>query len=756
MDLYTANDNITVTGIVTEVIFSNEDNGYAVCSIQTDGGKSEITARGIMPFVLPGESVILTGHFENHKVYGLQFAVETYEKHFPDNVTDMETFLASGLIEGVGAATARNIVKAFGEDTVSVLRDNPERLEEVRGITHARAVKIGEAFKEYSQTSEIVILFNKYGLSTGTALKVYRKYGSLSVDAVKKDPYALIDQVPEIGFKTADRIGMAMEFDPVSDNRVCAGIIYVMGMVLSNGHTYYPLDHLVTETAGYIGVPEEAVRNAADILQTREKLSVSEKDGTKIAMLKYIRDAESYTANRLKMMSERTYPVSDEDMDDAISKFEKQTGLVLDDRQRSAVRNSAGSGISIITGGPGTGKTTIIRALVQLLTSRKRKCMLAAPTGRAAKRMTEACGLPAKTIHRLLEYTPAVSDVSLNTDSFGEPKTPEFRKNESNPLDTNVLIIDESSMVDIILLYHLIKAVPPDAQLIFVGDRDQLPSVGPGNVLKDMIRSEAFNTVVLDSIYRQEQGSMIAVNAHRINEGFLPETGKDINDFFILRRYTPEDTLNTLLDVVGTRLPARYGIDPMKDIQVLIPGKKGISGVINVNARLQEMLNPPSRSVKEHNFGDILFREGDRVMQIKNNYDIYWSSTEKTGIEGNGIFNGEMGIIQKVDNAARTVSVLFDDDRLAIYDYPSLNQLEHCYAVTVHKSQGSEFDYCVIALMRGMPLLMTRNILYTAVTRARKMAVLIGDPECIQEMVENNSEQRRYTLLKERITGEIL
>lgn len=746
-------NEITLHGTVVDIIYENEDNGYKICDILCDGHR-EVTARGTLPFLFAGEIVTLTGHYENHKVYGDQFIVTGYTKALPDTVEDTETFLASGLIEGVGPSTAKAIVRKFGAETVDVILHAPEKLEAVRGITHSRALRIAETFREYEQMSELVVFFNKYGISTGMALKIYQKYGGLAIEIVQKNPYRLIDDIPEIGFKTADRIGISLGVGADSGSRICAGVLHILSCALGSGHVYVPEPQLIQESALLLGIPESDILPCLETLSNLRRITCIGDAHWRRVFLTYMDECEAYIAGKLWQLSRNSMPVRDSNFEKSISQFESQSGLVLDENQRCAIKQSAEQGFSIITGGPGTGKTTIIKALVHLLTGQKRKCVLAAPTGRAAKRMTEACGLPAKTIHRLLEFSAAIHDGDLLSGS-GETAREDFRlefgKNEANPIDANVLIIDETSMMDTILLYHLLKAVSSDAQLIFVGDQDQLPSVGPGNVLKDLIHTGVFPTVVLNVIYRQETQSMIAYNAHRINHGELPEMNRKERDFFLLTRRTPNDTMTTMLDVVCRRLPQTYGIDPMRDIQVLIPNKKGICGVMNANALLQQELNPPEDSKKEYHASAGIFREGDRVMQVRNNYEIIWQKRGKPGVEGKGIFNGEMGMIESIDTKNREVTILFDDERVAVYDYPSMNQIEHCYAITVHKSQGSEFDYCVIPLMPGPPMLMTRNILYTAITRARKMVVLIGNGICIETMVSNNTEQKRCTYLAERI-----
>lgn len=747
-------NEISIQGTVVEIIYENEDNGYKICDVIYDGG-TVVTVRGTLPFLYLGEFVTLEGYFSHHKVYGEQFIVTTYSKNLPDNVEDLEIFLASGLIEGVGPATAKAIIRKFGTDTVRVILTSPEQLETVRGITYKRAIRIAETFQQYEQMRELTVFFNKYGISTALALKVYRKYGGLALEIVQKNPYRLIEDIPEVGFKTADRIGISVGIGIDSSSRICAGILHVLAAGVGNGHVYIPEDQLRKETSFLLDVDEKYIESALDTLVSLGKVTCVGTQIPRRIFLSYMYGCESYIAMRLCQLKENRMPIRKQHYEKHLKQFEEQTGLLLDDAQRSAILQSAECGFSIITGGPGTGKTTIIKALVHLLSGDKRKCVLAAPTGRAAKRMSEACGLPAKTIHRLLEFYAAASGEEMRQEGdylSKEDYRLEFGKNETNPIDANVLIIDESSMIDTILLYHLLKAVPNDAQLIFVGDKDQLPSVGPGKVLKDIIQTHVFPTTVLYTIYRQKTQSMIAYNASRINHGEMPEFNYIERDFFLLPRNTPTDVMKTMLDVVCRRLPQAYHIDPMQDIQVLIPNKKGICGVIHANSLLQQALNPPGEMKKEYTNGaGIIFREGDRVMQIKNNYEIVWHKQDTPGVEGKGIFNGEMGVILSVDNPNKEITILFDEERIALYDFSSMHQIEHCFAITVHKSQGSEFDYCVIPFVQGPPMLMTRNVLYTAVTRGRKMVIMIGSNGGIETMVLNNTEQMRYTNLTEQI-----
>ena len=646
-------------------------------------------------------------------------------------------FLASGLFNGVGNATAAAIVAAFGSDTYDIILNNPEKLAEVRGISHNKAMKIALSFKEHFKMSDIVSFFNKYGAGTKLALKAYQKYGDVAVSVIENNPYILIDDIPEVGFKTADKIGRTMGLSYDFSSRIYAGIIHCLKQALQYGHVYLPLQILVDEASLLLQIDESKILSSIDEMDILSKIIlIKDESNSTIVYLPYMFYYERYIAKRLLDIKNYSFSIDEKNFDASISQFKNFAGYSLDENQISAVKQAGENGLTIITGGPGTGKTSIIRALVNFFTSCKRKCLLAAPTGRAAKRMTESCGFQAKTIHRLLEFSGDESD---------DDSKLTFKRDEDNPLDVDVMIIDEISMVDTILMYHLLKALPSDVQLILVGDKDQLPSVGPGNVLKDLIQSDLFSVVTLSVIYRQDNDSLITVNAHKINTGEMPELNHQNGDFFLISRNSVNECANAVVDLVTNRLPKTYSIDPFKDVQVLIPSKKGVSGSIYVNKMLQDKLNPAKEYKNEISLEDLIFREGDRIMQIKNNYRIKWFKKDSPEIDGEGIFNGEMGEVLQINNKTRELIVLFDDDRCAIYNFNELRQLEHCYAITVHKSQGSEFPYCIIALVGNPPMLMTKNILYTAITRAKKMVVVVGTREHIRLMINNDRQQLRYT-----------
>ena len=761
------NNNYTeITGTVQDLIYANSESGFAVIEFQPSGGGESIRASGIMPEVFPGELITLSGSMEIHRQYGETFRVHTLIKAMPSDSESLITFLACGLFSGVGEATAKAIVKMFGEETPDVILNEPERLSAVRGISSKKAEGIAETFKEYYNVSETLKFFADLGISTKVALAVYGKYGVNSVNVTCRNPYMLIDEVPQVGFKTADRIAVGIGVNQNSSSRVCAFIKYYLGAQLGFGNVCYPADKLLDSVAYELSVDRETAEEALNSLIAAGDCTLygqqtpltaqdagAEKDGRRepLVFLDFIARCEEEIAFSLIRLSEYTETAGNA-FRPFLKRFSEDTGIELNPDQENAVKAAVEHGFAVITGGPGTGKTTIIKAVYRYLSLTGLKCVLAAPTGRAAKRMSEAVGIEAKTIHRLLEYA-AFGGTEMSDTELGEERRLKFNRNESNPLDADVIIIDEASMLDTLLAYHMLKALKPGTRLIMLGDKDQLPSVGPGNILKDIIASGRFTVVTLSYIYRQVDESLISLNAQRINNGELPEMNRRNRDFFMVDVADPAEVPGVLSDVVVRRLPKAYGIDPVKDIQVLIPGKKGECGVEAVNPMLQSQLNPKTRGTEELVFGETVFRENDRVMQIKNDYEIEWRSITDLGIEGKGIFNGEMGRISAIDRSERVLTVLFDEEREAEYPFELLNELELCYAITVHKSQGSEFDYCVIPLS-GIPArLCTRNILYTAVTRARRMVVLVGDRRYIRYMVGNNTEEKRFTCLAERLRG---
>lgn len=730
-----------IKGLLEEIIFENEENGYKVCAFDADG--EYITIRGIMPYISPGEYMILQGKWENHREYGPQFSVETYEKRLPEKTEDIEIFLSSGLIEGVGAATARLIVDNFGVDSFKVILEEPYKLEIIRGISHQKAVRIHETLKEHQNISELVVFLSKFRIGTAQAARIFKVYGPDSVDEIKKDPFCLYRDIPGIGFKKVDEIASFLDYPVLAESRICAGVVNVLSEGCQGGHVFAPEEVLISACSRILSCNENNVKDALKLLEDRGEIKVTEGQYGKHIYLWSMYNKEIFISRKLKMLADRKFKVDKAHFEDTLNQFENYNNIRPDEKQKAAVRSAGENGFSIITGGPGTGKTTIIRCILHYLRSIGLKCLLAAPTGRAAKRMSEACGEEAKTIHRLLEINSNIDEMNMDSEDIS------FKRNETNPLEAEAVIIDESSMIDMVLFYHLLRAVKPGTRLIMVGDVDQLPSVGPGSVLSDCIDSGMFNTVILEEIYRQESESLIPVNARNINQGKLPKVNVGQGDFFLIRAGNQQKILETVVTLCSKRLPQTYSIDPITDIQVIIPTKKGPCGVVAANKELQRVLNPKEKYKKEIEAYGITFREGDRVMQIKNDYEMEWTRATVGEASGTGVFNGEMGILTDIDVKARTARVVFDDDREVIYDGLKLANLELCYAVTVHKSQGSEFDYCILPVFPAAPMLMTRNLLYTAVTRAKKMVIIVGGEENLAAMVGNDKEQLRYTGLKE-------
>lgn len=727
-----------IEGTIEEIIYTNEMNGYTVCGIKCD--KETVIAVGYMPFLSVGENVKVTGKWVNHPDYGDQLKVDMYEKILPQTIDAMEKYLASGIIKGVGPATAARIVRNFGKETLDIINFRPQMLAEVKGISLDKAIRIGQAFEEQKGLRNVVMFLQDYGISPSCCIKIHKEFGDKSINEIKQNPYKLADEVFGIGFKTADRIAMSLGIDPSSSFRISGGIKHVLTQAAGNGHTYVPEDKLRELTSQLLQTDVSQIENALVTLVLDKKVISEKFDGSSRIYLSPFYNAELAVCRKLIQLAYSDFKASIENMEDKLDKIEKDEGLELAEMQRTAVKEALGNGILVITGGPGTGKTTIIKSILKLLEKERCKVALAAPTGRAAKRMTEATGYEAKTIHRLLEIGYTGDDKDMN-----------FQRNESNPIEADVIIIDETSMVDIMLMNHLLKAVPAKARLILAGDVNQLPSVGAGNVLNDIITAGLVKTVRLTEIFRQAQESMIIVNAHRINNGIMPHLNLKDKDFFFVPRNNAEGVVRTVTDLCSRRLPETYDYDPMRHIQVLTPTRKGLPGVVNLNIELQRVLNPYHKSKKEKNSREYVFREGDRVMQVKNNYNLRWVKNGQAYIDGTGVFNGDTGIIKRIDEEERIIEVLFEDDRVVEYDFGILDEIEPAFAVTIHKSQGSEFPVVVMPVFSGPPVLMTRNLLYTAVTRARDLVVLVGEESTLSEMVANERETFRYSGLMDKL-----
>ena len=727
-----------IAGYVEHIIYRNTDNGYTVLNLVS--GEEEITCVGIFAAITEGENIEATGDYTDHPTYGTQFKVVSFEEKAPEDEEAIERYLGSGAIKGIGLAMAARIVRRFKEDTFRIIEEEPERLVEIKGISERKAMEIASQVNEKRDLRQAMIFLQQFGITMNLAVKIYNRYGQEVYGILKENPYRLADDIEGVGFRTADDIAAKAGIRTDSDFRVRSGILYTLLQASGEGHTYLPKEELTAKTVELLGVDAAVIeKNYMDLAMERKIImkQTSERAEIYASSFYYM---EANTATMLRQLN-ISYDVADAEIEHRIHKIEKQTGMQLDEHQVSAVKEAVRNGLLVITGGPGTGKTTTINTIIRYFEMEGMDIFLAAPTGRAAKRMSETTGFQARTIHRMLELNGGVEG------SAG------FERNESNPLETDVVIIDEMSMVDITLMNSLLKAVAAGTRLILVGDINQLPSVGPGSVLKDIIESGACNVVMLTKIFRQASTSDIIVNAHKINRGEEVSLDNKSMDFFFLKRYEADIIINVVLQLVKQKLPKFVDATPY-DIQVLTPMRKGLLGVERLNGILQQYLNPPDRSKREKEHGDMIFREGDKVMQTKNNYQLEWEISTKFGLtvdKGMGIFNGDMGIIKEINDFAETMTVEFDEGRKVEYSFKLLDELELAYAITIHKSQGSEYPAVVIPLLSGPSMLMNRNLLYTAVTRARKCVTLVGNEKTFSQMIHNISQQKRYSGLCERL-----
>lgn len=728
---------LKLEGMVEEIIYENPENGYTVCDISSGG--QLITLTGYMPNLTEGESVLVHGEWVTHIEYGDQFKVEYYERKMPSTETEIEKYLASGLLPGIGKSTARKIVEVFGTEALDVIEHEPDRLLVISGLSKKKVDAIYKKYVELIGVREVVIFFQRFGVSPSAAVKAFQLLGANTVKLVTENPYILADRVDGISFKTADGMAEELGIDKNSFARISAGIRYLMQQIgYLSGHTFLPRSTVAGQAAQFLEVEKTAAEEAIAEMLLKEELVLSNMGDYDALYLKLFYDAEKRVAERILEMSSLVFDANMDEVNQLIEEVEAETGICLAEKQLEAVQAVFDNSAMVITGGPGTGKTTIIQTIISLMERTRKRVMLTAPTGRAAKRMTELCGMEAKTIHRLLEITPG-------KDSVGS----QFARNAQNPLECDVLIIDEMSMVDILLMDSLLDALPRGTRVVMVGDSDQLPSVGAGNVLKDIIDSDVLTCIRLTEIFRQARESMIVVNAHRINRGEMPMFNDKDNDFFLVSRDDPMSLPETIADLCARRLPKAYGLGNLSQIQVLTPTRKSLIGVQNLNAVLQDALNPASPEKAEKLTARCVFRVGDKVMQIKNNYHLEWERLAD-GEKGLGVFNGDVGFITEIDNRGQKVSVAFDD-KLVEYDFLLLDELELAYAVTVHKSQGSEFDVVVMPMFETHRLLMTRNLLYTAITRAKSLVVLVGQEEYIKTFVDNDNIQRRFSGLKDKL-----
>lgn len=720
---------ITITGTVEYITYRNTENGYTVFDFSSDG--ELFTATGNVGELYNGEKVSFTGKWTVHPTFGKQFKFEMCTREMPQTAADMLSYLSSGIVKGVKEKTAQKIIERFGEDTFYIIENRPERLAEIKGISKERAREIASEFRRRAAEREALISLEKYGITTAECLKVFKVFGSRSVETVERNPYLLCSEGVGITFEKACSIASRLPVPPADECRVDAGILYVVKHNLYNGHTCLPREKLIPPCCDLLDVSADTVEMRIDYLIETRQLTADNLSSKDFIFLPDIYNAEKNAANSILFMK-RFAPKCLDNIDEQIDKSELISGVCYNERQRLAIRLAVEKGILVLTGGPGTGKTTTLRGILKVFENQGLEVALAAPTGRAAKRMSELTGREAKTIHRLLEVEWDNSD------------RPVFQRNKRNPISAGAVIIDELSMVDIVLFSSLLDALPIGCRLVMVGDSDQLPPVGAGNVLHDIINSKALPVVELKDVFRQAMESLIVTNAHKIVNGELPEISRTDKDFFFLERTSPYITAKTVAELCAERLPKAYGYSPTEDIQVLCPSRKGDAGTVHINKILQAALNPPAKHKRDHTFGQCTLREGDKLMQVKNNYNIPWTSGDKDGL---GVFNGDIGMLEKIDEGAHLLYVRYDD-RLAEYPFESRAELEHAYAVTVHKSQGNEFDAVVMPVVGVVEQLAYRNLLYTAVTRAKKMMVLVGTKSTVEKMVANNSKAKRYSALK--------
>jgi exodeoxyribonuclease V alpha subunit len=724
----------SLKGVVVSITFHNPDNGYTIARLEGDDGL--FTAVGHLPTASAGSSLELSGAWVTHSRYGEQFSFTSYKEAEPDSAHSIELFLASGEIRGVGPKTARLIVEKFGEKSLEIIEKEPNKLLCISGIGKAKCSDIAESYAEHKAVADVIMQFQQYGIPISAAKRFYTEYGETAVDLVTENPYRIADDFAGIGFKSADRIAMQLGFAENSPERISAAALFVLSRYAASGNTFVPKRELSEKVVSLTDVMGEEIEDALFSLTIEGEVDVREIDGEDAVFLSYLFLAERLVASDLSRLAQGAPKKLNADSDTLISQTEKRMGIELSAEQKEAVHNSLVGGVNVITGGPGTGKTTIMGAVLDIFSHEGLEMAIAAPTGRAAKRITETSGYPAMTIHRLLEYVHSKDERNMH-----------FGRNRENNLDADVVIVDEASMIDVLLMKALLAAIPDKARLILVGDADQLPPVGPGNVLKDVLESGQIPFTHLSEVYRQSEKSMITVNAHRINRGeelFLNETD---SDFYMIKRQG-EDILRSMVELCTKRLPNYYTeLDPLKDIQILTPIKKGPLGTMSLNKTLQSVLNPPVPGKTEKAWGEILFRVGDKVMQMKNNYSLEWRDGNDAS-EGEGVFNGDIGYITYIDTEMGTVEVCFDDSKYVTYDYETLKELEHAFAVTVHKSQGSEFPVVILPIFIRIETLTNRNLIYTAVTRGKRLVVLIGSERILMAMVENDQQGGRYSALK--------
>ncbi len=727
---------IEIYGTVEDVVYHNDENGFTVIELSTED--EYITVVGSFSEVAAGEELRLRGSWVNHHTFGRQFRAELFERKMPSTAAELYKYLASGAVSGIGAKTAQKIIERFGDDTFEILEKYPEKLTVIKGISLSRAEKMSRSFNEQFAVRQIMISLERFGMKPSECLRAYRVFGTAAGEIIKMNPYELCTDPINMSFDRAEAIAETLPQKPDETYRIKAGIIHVIKHNLNNGHTCLPRRKIIAPCCGLLSADEQIIEDNIDRLIEDKRLVAKEIENDSFLFLPHIYLAESNAAEKIKLML-MFPPAGKQTLLQDIEKIERKECIVYDVKQKEAIITAVEKGILILTGGPGTGKTTTLNGIIKIFEEDKLNVVLAAPTGRAAKRMSEITGKDAKTIHRLLEVEWDKNDM------------PCFARNIKNPIQADVLIVDELSMVDVVLFTSLLYALPIGCRLVLVGDSNQLPAVGAGNVLHDLINSGIMPVVELNKVFRQAMKSKIVTNAHDIVNGVIPDLSTKDNDFFFLKRSSPTSVLQTVVDLCTNRLPNAYGFSPLTDIQVLTPSRKGECGCTNLNKELQAILNPSKDVRKEVAGNGRVFREKDKVMQIKNNYDIIWKRDNE---EGSGIFNGDIGIIKSIDNISRTLRIVFDDDKEALYSFEGLNEIEHAYAMTVHKSQGNEFSAVVMPVFSVIPNLCYRNLLYTAVTRAKKLMILVGSEETIKEMTLNDSKIKRYSALKEFLCTE--
>jgi exodeoxyribonuclease V alpha subunit len=734
----------TLKGTIIETIFRNDENGYTVALMEAENGV--VTVTGVFSTDVTSETLEIFGKTVKHPKYGNQFKVEMYSTVLPSSINQIENYLGSGMIKGIGKYTAKKIVELFQEDTFDIIQKHPERLTEIEGIGEKKADMIAKSFSEQSDIKEVMMFLQSHEISTSFAVKIFKQYGKKTINLIKENPYRLSEDIFGIGFKLADKIATSLGVEKNSPFRISSGIKYMLADYAASGHTFVPYNMLLNSTINLLEITLENAEDEIRNMAFTDKIHIETINNERVVYYIPYHMAEVNVCKELINLSRVDFNLNEEDASPFLLDVEEESLITLSEKQREAIIQSIINGVTVITGGPGTGKTTIILSIIKIFERMYKKVFLCAPTGRAAKRITESSGREAKTIHRMLEY------------AFGEDESSlAFNKNENSPLDCDVIIVDETSMVDILLMNNLLKAVKKGTRLILVGDVDQLPSVGAGNVLSDIINSSTIKTIRLDTIFRQSAGSMIVQNAHLINKGSMPVYNKKDTDFFFMRESSNQDIIDLIVDLYNARLPLKYNIDPIKDIQVLSPMKKGDVGVIELNKELQFAVNPPSKLKKEKFFGKYTFRVGDKVMQVKNNYQTEWKIHTENGniVTGEGIYNGDIGYIIFIDETEQEITIQFDDEKEVIYPFSQLDELILAYATTVHKSQGSEFPVIIMPIVWGPPMLLTRNLLYTAITRAKQLVVLVGIEKYLQDMIDNNKIDKRYSALDYRLSSTV-